>query len=68
MKKKTQYGLTTHNKRFDTYQKCHDFLVHIKGDVLFDLLISNGLSSNRFIGISFKTDKFDYSTIHEVSK
>jgi hypothetical protein len=38
------------------------------GKVLFDLLMSNGLTSNRFVSISFKTDKFDYSTIKEETK
>lgn len=38
------------------------------GEVIFDLLISNGLSHNRFVSLKFDNDKFIYSTVKELKQ
>ncbi|MGO4348141.1 type II toxin-antitoxin system RnlB family antitoxin [Paenibacillus sp. MCAF9] len=40
----------------------HDLQSQYKGKVLFDLLLSNGVSSNRFVEAEFNGEHFDYSS------
>lgn len=39
-----------------------DLKWNFKGKVIFDLLLSNGVSSNRFIEAEFDGDKFNYNS------
>jgi len=38
-----------------------------KGKVLFDLLLSNGMSSNRFVEALFDGERFDYSSFKSLN-
>lgn len=40
----------------------HELQSQFRGKILFDLLLSNGVSSNRFIEANFDGDHFDYSS------
>jgi hypothetical protein len=41
---------------------------HFKGKVLFDLLLSNGVSSNRFVEADYDGEKFDYSSFKTLNQ
>lgn len=42
--------------------------INYTGDVVFDLLLSNGKASNRFVRLNFNKDSFDHNSFQVVCK
>ena len=50
----------------ENYRKIEEELVGHQGTILFDLLLSNGLSSNRYITAEYSEGKFDLMSFKEL--
>lgn len=46
----------------------HELQPYYKGKILFDLLLTNGVSSNRFIEAEFDGRKFNYSSFKPLNQ